>query len=290
MRDHARSLGPHHLDVHPIEVAEHVHIAPALLGETVGAVLRHAAAVANGRILGIETTAAARSQWPEAEWIDRPDHVLLPGFVNAHTHAPMSLLRGFAAAGFKTVGVDASSQMLALARDHYQRHGYSGTWIQADVTDFNLDEACDLAVCPINSLAHLSSPEAMLAHLNVMSRNLYEQASYWIQLDLKEPTDVGASEEWEFEYGGETVLSEWACTGCHDGMETHVSRFAFPDGRAIEDNYEMKVWSYEDWTRLLERSPFELSGAYESGTFKPLNIGANLNGERLFWQQLVKLH
>ncbi|TNF90673.1 MAG: class I SAM-dependent methyltransferase [Gammaproteobacteria bacterium] len=200
------------------------------------------------------------------------------------------LLRGFKEEGFETVGVDSSAEMLALARAHYEKHGYTGAWIQADVRDFDLDQACDLAVCPINSLAHLQSEADMLAHLNAMSRNLYEGASYWIQLDLKAPAQVGASEEWEFEYLGETLISQWACTGYHDGTETHVSRFVFPDGRVIEDDYALKVWNYARWSALLERSPFELSAAYAGGSFDPLAIGSNLHGERVFWQQLVKLH
>lgn len=200
------------------------------------------------------------------------------------------LLRGFKAAGFDTVGVDASREMLVLAETHYEGLGYQGSWIQSDVCDFDLDEACDLGVCPINSLAHLPDEASMLAHLNAMSRNLYDGASYWIQLDLKNPVEVGASEEWEFEYLGETLTSQWACTGYHDGTETHVSRFVFPDGRVIEDDYEMTVWDFARWSALLERSPFELSGTYEGGSFKALTIGDNLNGERVFWQQLVKLH
>jgi SAM-dependent methyltransferase len=218
----------------------------------------------------------------------------LSGLAEGRVLEPMCgsgrLLRGFKEAGFDTVGVDSSAEMLALARAHYEKMGQQGTWIQADVCDFDLDQACDLAVCPINSLAHLQSEADMRAHLNAMSRNLYEGASYWIQLDLKAPAHVGASEEWEFEYLGETLISQWACTGYHDGTETHVSRFVFPDGRVIEDDYEMKVWDYASWSALLERSPFELSAAYAGGSFDPLTVGSNLNGERVFWQQLVKLH
>lgn len=217
----------------------------------------------------------------------------LSGIAEGRVLEPMCgsgrLLRGFAAAGFVTVGVDASSEMLELAAQHYARHGYEGEWIRADVRNFDLDEPCDLAVCPINSLAHLLSRADMLDHLHAMSRNLREGASYWIQLDLKHPDDVGASEEWEFEYLGETVTSQWACTGVHDGSETHVSRFVFPDGRVIEDEYEMKVWSFETWSRLVDKSAFEWSGAYQAGSFKPLAVSDSLNGERIFWQQLVKL-
>ena len=38
----------------------------------------------------------AEEAWPEAAHVDLPEHVLFPGMINAHTHSPMSLLRGFA--------------------------------------------------------------------------------------------------------------------------------------------------------------------------------------------------
>ena len=36
--------------------------------------------------------------------------------------------------------------MLALAQAHYDTLGQKGTWLQADVCDFDLDQACDLAL------------------------------------------------------------------------------------------------------------------------------------------------
>lgn len=65
--------------------------------EPPGAVLeRHAVAVGDGRILGIVPEAEAAHRFVATETIVRPDHVLLPGLVNAHTHAAMTLLRGLA--------------------------------------------------------------------------------------------------------------------------------------------------------------------------------------------------
>ena len=200
------------------------------------------------------------------------------------------LLRAFAAAGFEAVGVDLSREMLAIAEAKFDNLGLRAEWLAADVRDFDLDEACHLAVCPINSLAHLQSEADMAAHLAAVSRNLYDGASYWLQLDLKLPDDSGQAESWEFEYAGEVVLSEWASTGVRDGFETHISRFVFPDGRHIEESYQMKVWDFDSWQRALSATPFELSAAYRGDDFAPLPISASLNGERIFWQQLVKLH
>ncbi|HKE93848.1 MAG TPA: amidohydrolase family protein, partial [Povalibacter sp.] len=56
----------------------------------------HAVAVSQGRIVAIVPTEQARHRFSADQSIDRPNHVLLPGLVNAHTHAAMTLLRGAA--------------------------------------------------------------------------------------------------------------------------------------------------------------------------------------------------
>ena len=56
----------------------------------------HSIAIEQGLIVSIMTRTESEQAYPEAESIELPDHVLLPGFVNAHTHSPMTLLRGYA--------------------------------------------------------------------------------------------------------------------------------------------------------------------------------------------------
>jgi 5-methylthioadenosine/S-adenosylhomocysteine deaminase len=56
----------------------------------------HTLVIGNGRILALLPQAAAAAQHPDAVRIQRPAHLLMPGLVNAHTHAGMSLFRGFA--------------------------------------------------------------------------------------------------------------------------------------------------------------------------------------------------
>ena len=62
-----------------------------------GAVLENQAVVIReDRILALLPVDAALRTYPATRRIDRPHHVLLPGLVNAHTHAAMTLFRGLA--------------------------------------------------------------------------------------------------------------------------------------------------------------------------------------------------
>lgn len=54
----------------------------------------HALVVRDGKIVDLLPTARLAERYDVAQRIDRPGHALMPGFVNLHTHAAMSLLRG----------------------------------------------------------------------------------------------------------------------------------------------------------------------------------------------------
>jgi 5-methylthioadenosine/S-adenosylhomocysteine deaminase len=56
----------------------------------------HTVAVRDGRIEALLPAPEAASRFPSYERLELPDHVLIPGLVNAHTHAAMSLMRGLA--------------------------------------------------------------------------------------------------------------------------------------------------------------------------------------------------
>jgi 5-methylthioadenosine/S-adenosylhomocysteine deaminase len=55
-----------------------------------------ALAIAEGRIVAILPVDAARAAYPVAREESLPHHALIPGFINAHTHAAMALMRGIA--------------------------------------------------------------------------------------------------------------------------------------------------------------------------------------------------
>ena len=57
---------------------------------------RHTVVVDDGRIQAILPHGEARSGYSAHQTVELGDHVVLPGLVNAHTHASMTLMRGFA--------------------------------------------------------------------------------------------------------------------------------------------------------------------------------------------------
>ncbi|GMV30647.1 MAG: 5-methylthioadenosine/S-adenosylhomocysteine deaminase [Rhodanobacteraceae bacterium] len=57
---------------------------------------RHAVAVDGGRIRDLLPIAQARSRYAPRQTRVLDEHVLIPGLVNAHTHNPMTLMRGIA--------------------------------------------------------------------------------------------------------------------------------------------------------------------------------------------------
>jgi len=60
-------------------------------------VLEQMAVVTGGeRITAVLPRAEALNRYADAERIELPEHVLVPGFINMHTHSAMTLLRGYA--------------------------------------------------------------------------------------------------------------------------------------------------------------------------------------------------
>jgi 5-methylthioadenosine/S-adenosylhomocysteine deaminase len=62
-----------------------------------GAVLdHHSLVIRDARILAILPSSQARQRYTARETVELPMHALIPGLINAHTHAAMSLFRGLA--------------------------------------------------------------------------------------------------------------------------------------------------------------------------------------------------
>ncbi|HKT33068.1 MAG TPA: TRZ/ATZ family hydrolase [Gammaproteobacteria bacterium] len=86
-----------------------IHVRWVIPVEPGGVILeQHAIVVRDGRILALLPSAEARRQYRAPTSVELPEHVLIPGFTNAHTHTAMSLQH--AAAGNRS-----STQVLAVS-------------------------------------------------------------------------------------------------------------------------------------------------------------------------------
>ncbi len=56
----------------------------------------HAVVIARGIIADVLPTSAALERYPGVQVVELADHVLIPGLINLHTHAAMTLMRGLA--------------------------------------------------------------------------------------------------------------------------------------------------------------------------------------------------
>ncbi|MGE0800182.1 MAG: TRZ/ATZ family hydrolase [Lautropia sp.] len=72
--------------IHPRWIAPVAGDRPVLTG--------HAVALAGERIVAVGPAAELAARHPDAPVTALPEHLLIPGLVNAHTHAAMTLLRG----------------------------------------------------------------------------------------------------------------------------------------------------------------------------------------------------
>ena len=69
-------------------------VIPVLPRDTV--LEQHAVVIANGSIIDIQPNSIAREQYPMAQYFDLSSHAVIPGLINLHTHAAMTLMRGMA--------------------------------------------------------------------------------------------------------------------------------------------------------------------------------------------------
>lgn len=74
-----------------------IHAGWVIPVEPEGVVLEnHSIAILDGQIAAILPRAEAEAQYRAVTVVEKPGHVLIPGLINAHTHAAMSLMRGLA--------------------------------------------------------------------------------------------------------------------------------------------------------------------------------------------------
>ena len=202
----------------------------------------------------------------EADWLVerlQATTVLEPGCGSGR------MLEALADRGCRVVGIDTSPQMVELAR---LRLGTRGEVFEADMTHFDLGRKFDGAVCPINTLLHLTPPE-LGRHLQRMARHLEPRARYLVQVGLVETgQEPFAGSHWESSRGETTVKVDWVDEELDavQGVSRQRSRIEVLSGpragEVLEEIHAMTAWTPATWAEVIEASPFEQAATYDGGT------------------------
>ena len=199
----------------------------------------------------------------EADWlVARLDarSVLEPGCGSGR------MLVALAERGLEVVGIDRSPQMVGLAR---KRLGDRGEVHEADMTDFDLGRRFDGAVCPINTLLHLT-PEELARHFDCTARHT---PRYLVQVGLVDPTssDAFAGSHWEAERGATRLRIDWVdeeldAERGRSRQRSRIEVLAGPRaGEVLEESHDMTAWTPASWRAAVEASPFSEVATYDAG-------------------------
>jgi SAM-dependent methyltransferase len=179
------------------------------------------------------------------------------------------MLEALADRGCQVVGIDTSPRMVELSR---RRLGTRAEVVEADMTRFDLGRKFDGAVCPINTLLHLS-PAELDRHLRRMSEHLERRSRYLVQVGLVASSqDPFAGSHWEASRDGTSLKVDWVDEELDavKGTSRQRSRIEIMSGpragEVIEEIHEMTGWTPATWAAAIAASPFELVATYDEGT------------------------
>jgi len=178
------------------------------------------------------------------------------------------MLEALADRGCQVVGIDRSPRMLELAR---QRLGTRAELFEADMTHFDLGRAFDGAVCPINTLLHLS-PAELGRHFHRMSQHLERRSRYLVQVGLLEADgEPPPGSHWEASRGDTSLRVDWVdeeidLVGGTSRQRSRIEILSGPRaGEVIEEVHEMTAWTPATWAGAIAESPFNEVATYDGG-------------------------
>lgn len=185
-------------------------------------------------------------------------------------------LRAAIARGVRVAGFDMQPHMLAYARRRLARYDAS-LWVlaEADMRTFDIQAFApgwvfQLAFNPINTIRHLHSDEAILAHFECIHRALRPGGVYVVGLSLSMYGFEQPSEDiWHGARGTlrvQQVVQYTPAAGGPDRAERvhNVLAVDTPGGtRIVPSSYTLRSYDREQWEAIIDQSPFEMIGCVD---------------------------
>lgn len=204
------------------------------------------------------------------------------------------VVEALAREGVDVVGLDRSVAMIEAAHRRLHVSGVAADAVVADITDFDLGRTFDGAVCPINTLAHLSHDD-LARHLHRVAEHLRPGGRYLVQLDLHDPEGVANRIEparWEIARGDTKLDITWTTEEIDPQAARQLQRSRIEvlsgdrAGEVVEELHEMTVWTPETWAAAIKASPFAATAIYDGDQEGRPQVEAGRSG-RLLWHELT---
>ena len=181
-------------------------------------------------------------------------------------------LRVAAARGLRVAGIDLSEPMIRYAERSFTRRGLTGTLLVGDMTALEaFDPALppggvDLAFCLINSIRHLPTDAAMLAHLRGVRALLAPRGVYAVGInfggfDRGHALEMPSEDVWHARRGGLSVaqtVQYLPPETPRDRSERVISVLQVarsgPDTvreQTIESSYTLRTYTRRQWERAV---------------------------------------
>jgi SAM-dependent methyltransferase len=188
-------------------------------------------------------------------------------------------LKVAAGRGRKVAGFDLDPGMIAYAAERANLK--RANLFTADMNDFSsaarragiAPASADFAFQPVNSIRHLDSDKAMLAHLDQMARILKPGALYVVGISLTNYDWLEPEEDvWTGARGRCRVHQLVNFLPPEPGTkraraETVLSHLTITRPRGTEHRdatYDLRTYDVKQWNALVKRSPLERAGSFDA--------------------------
>lgn len=226
-------------------------------------------------------------------WDLRLELDFLESCSEAHTTGPIRrilepacgtgrLLLAFAEREYEVVGYDRSPEMVAYASRKLGRVG--GRAVRGDMVGYRPQGQFDVAINLVNSIGYLLSDDDLLAHLTRIADALRPGGVYITQFNYAgEPEELSTFGPWTNRRGNISTTLTWSVV--REDLEarrshqhcTVIARVG-KERRVIEEDHLLRLWTQEDFDRLIVASPLELVAVYHD-RFEPFPIEEPRTGE-----------
>lgn len=183
--------------------------------------------------------------------------------------------------GHVGVGVDLSAPMLAYAKSRARTLGVARfvKTIHAPMQRFTSRVRCDAAFNPINSIRHLGSDAAMIAHLRCVRHTLRDDGVYIVGLSLaayglESPTEdvwVGRRDGIKVTQVVQFEPPEPSATPPANRRERVISHVTIEDSPAHkpareavhrDSRYWLRTFNRAEWTAIIARAGWRVAGTF----------------------------